>query len=110
MGPNDKPLWWLRGEVKTPPFSKEARLGAGYLLRRLQRGETLAMPHSRPIPAIGGRCHELRIVDGDSTWRIVYRADPDAVIIAEVFKKKTSQTPKRVIATCKARLREYDDG
>ena len=85
MGPNDKPLWWLRGE-------------------------TLAMPHSRPMPAIGGRCHELRIVDGDSTWRIVYRADPDAVIIAEVFKKKTSQTPKRVIATCKARLREYDDG
>ena len=110
MGPNDKPLWWLRGEVKTPPFSKEARLGAGYLLRRLQRGETLAMPHSRPMPAIGGRCHELRIVDGDSTWRIVNRADPDAVIIAEVFKKKTSQTPKRVIATCKARLREYDDG
>ena len=109
MGPNDKPLWWLRGEVKTPPFSKEARLGAGYLLRRLQRGETLAMPHSRPMPAIGGRCHELRIVDGDSTWRIVYRADPDAVIIAEVFKKKRSQTPKRVIATCKARLREYDD-
>jgi phage-related protein len=110
MGPNDKPLWWLRGEVKTPPFSKEARLGAGYLLRRLQRRETLAMPHSRPMPAIGGRCHELRIVDGDSTWRIVYRADPDAVIIAEAFKKKTSQTPKRVIATCKARLREYDDG
>ena len=110
MGPNDKPLWWLRGEVKTPPFSKEARLAAGYLLRRLQRGEKLAMPHSRPMPAIGGRCHELRIVDGDSTWRIVYRTDPDAVIIAEVFKKKTSQTPKRVIATCKARLREYDDG
>ena len=110
MGPNDKPLWWLRGEVKTPPFSKEARLGAGYLLRRLQRGEKLAMPHSRPMPAIGGRCHELRIVDGDSTWRIVYRTDPDAVIIAEVFKKKTPQTPTRVIATCKARLREYDDG
>ena len=109
MGPKDKPLVWLRGEVKTPPFSKEARLVAGYLLRRLQRGEKLAMPHSRPIPGIGARCHELRIVDGDSTWRIVYRTDPDAVIISEVFQKKTSQTPKRVIATCKARLREYDD-
>jgi len=109
MGPNDKPLWWLRGEVKTPPFSKEARLGAGYLLRRLQRGEKLAMPHSRPMPVIGSRCHELRIVDGNSTWRIVYRTDPDAVIIAEVFQKKTAQTPKRVIATCKARLKEYDD-
>jgi len=110
MGPRDKPLVWLRGEVKTPPFSKEARLGAGYLLRRLQRGEKLAMPHSKPMPGIGARCHELRIVDGDSTWRIVYRTDPDAVIISEVFQKKTSQTPKRVIATCKARLREYDDG
>ena len=57
-----------------------------------------------------GALSRITIVDGDSTWRIVYRADPDAVIIAEVFKKKTSQTPKRVIATCKARLREYDDG
>ena len=109
MGPKDKPLMWLRGEVKTPPFSKEARLVAGYLLRRLQRGEKLAMPHSRPMPGIGARCHELRIVDGDSTWRIVYRTDSDAVIITEVFLKKTSQTPKRVIATCKTRLREYDD-
>ena len=100
---------WLHGEVKTPPFSKEARLWAGYLLRRLQRVEKLAMPHSRPMPGIGPRCHELRIVDGDSTWRIVYRADRDAVIIVEVFQKKSPQTPKRVIATSKTRLREYDD-
>lgn len=104
----DKPLVWLHGEVKSPPLSKEARLGAGYLIRRLQRGEKLGMPHSRPMPIIGARCHELRIVDGDSTWRIVYRTDPDALIIAEVFQKKSPQTPKRVIATCIARLREYD--
>jgi len=61
------------------------------------------------MPAIGPRCHELRIVDGDSTWRVVYRTDQDAVIIAEVFQKKTSQTPKRVITNSKVRLREYDD-
>ncbi len=109
MGPNDKPLVWLRGEVKSPPFSPEARIHAGFLLPQLQRGESLAMPHSRPMPNIGSRCHELRIVDGDSTWRIMYRTDRDAVIIAEVFKKKTSQTPKRVIATSTAQLREYDD-
>ena len=109
MVPKDKPLVWLHGEVKTPPFSKEARLWAGYLLRRLQRAEKVAMPHSRPMPGIGPRCHELRVVDGDSTWRIVYRADRDAVIIVEVFQKKTSQTPKRMIATSKPRLREYDD-
>ena len=38
-----KPLVWLDGEVKTPPFSKEGRLEAGYLLRRLQNGETLGL-------------------------------------------------------------------
>jgi len=109
MGANDKPLVWLRGEVTTPPFSKEARLEAGYLLRRLQRGDKLSMPHSRPMPGIGPRCHELRTIDGNSTWRIIYRVDPDAVIIVEVFQKKTSQTPKRVIANSTARLREYDN-
>ena len=48
----DKPLVWLHGEVKTPPFTTTARLEAGVLLRRLQRGEKLALPHSRPMPAI----------------------------------------------------------
>jgi hypothetical protein len=59
----DKPLVWLEGEVKTPPFSKGARLAAGFLLRRLQMGEVLRMPESRPMPSIGPRCHELRVQD-----------------------------------------------
>jgi hypothetical protein len=29
-----KPLAWLHSEVKTPPFSKEARIEVGALLRR----------------------------------------------------------------------------
>jgi phage-related protein len=61
------------------------------------------------MPSIGPRCHELRIVDENSTWRVVYRLDADAVIIVDVFEKKTRQTSKRVIATCKSRLKEYDD-
>ena len=39
MARADKPLAWLHGEIKTPPFSADARLEAGVLLRRLQRGE-----------------------------------------------------------------------
>jgi len=35
----DKALVWLKGEVKTPPFSTRARLEAGLLLRRLQQGK-----------------------------------------------------------------------
>jgi phage-related protein len=67
------------------------------------------MPQSRPIPSIGGRCHELRINDADTTWRLIYRIDPDAIVIAEVFAKKTGKTPKEVIQACKKRLKEYDD-
>ena len=108
MSPKHKPLAWLHGEVKSPPFSATARLEAGFLLRRLQRGELLPMPQSRPIPSIGARCHELRIVDADATWRIVYRIDSDAIVIAEVFSKKTQQTPKPVIDVSRRRLKEYD--
>lgn len=59
MDNDDKPLIWLCGEVKTPPFSPEARVEAGFLLRRLQQGDNLELPHSRPIPSVGAHCHEL---------------------------------------------------
>ena len=108
MGTDDKPLAWLHGEIKTPPFSAEARLEAGGLLRALQMGETLAMPHSRPMPSVGRRCHELRIGDRDVDWRIVYRVDPDAIVILEVLRKTTTRTPKRVIDACKRRIAQYD--
>lgn len=108
MSPTDKPLLWLSGEVRTPPFSAAARQEAGFLLRRLQRGELLGMPHSRPMPSIGRRCHELRIGDATSSWRIVYRLDMDAIVILTVFRKTTRATPPRVIDDCKRRLRRYD--
>jgi phage-related protein len=107
VSPSDKPLVWLHGEIKTPPFPQAARVEAGYLLRRLQRGEMLGMPHSRPMPTIGPRCHELRIDDADATWRMVYRIESDVIVILEVFSKKTSKTPKAVIQACKRRLKEY---
>ena len=103
-----KPLVILHGEIKTPPFSAAARMEAGINLRKLQRGMTLSMPISRPMPTIGARCAELRIVDVNTTWRIIYRVDADAVLIAEVFAKKTQATPKTVIKVCKQRLRDYD--
>lgn len=89
-------------------MSREARLEAGYLLRQLQEGVQLSLPHSRPMPGIGPRCHELRIPDKRATWRIIYRIDPDALVILEVFAKKTNKTPQKVIAVCQKRLRAYD--
>ncbi len=79
----DKPLVWLQSEIKTPPFSASARMEAG-------------------------RCHELRIVDEDKSWRIVYRIDIDAIVILEVFQKKTQETPRYVIDNCQRRIKQYD--
>jgi phage-related protein len=104
---SDRPLVWLRGEIKSPPFSKEARIEAGLLLRRLQRGEMLAWPHSRPMPGITAGCHELRISDRSQTWRIIYFLDAEAVVILEVFSKKTAKTPKSVIENAQRRLKQY---
>ena len=104
----DKPVVWLSGEIKTPPLSAAGRLEAGVLLRRLQRGEALAMPHSRPMPSVGKRCHELRINDETAAWRIMYRLDPDAVVILAVFRKTTRAIPRRIIEQCQLRLKRYD--
>jgi phage-related protein len=109
MNGGRRPLVWLRGEVKTPPFSQQARVEAGTLLRRLQEGEMPGMPHSRPMPSVGARCHEIRVRDQDAAWRIVYRLDADAIIIADVFQKTTRATPKQVIDNCQRRLAQYDE-
>jgi phage-related protein len=106
---NGKPLRWLHGEVKTPPMSREARREIGFLLRELQEGVRLGMPHSRPMPVIGTGCHELRVNDVNKTWRVIYRIERDAIVILEVFEKKANRTPSGVIAACRQRLQRYTE-
>ena len=108
MSSGDKPLAWLHGEIKTPPMSSAARIEAGLLLRQLQQGTRPALPHARPMPSVGLRCHELRIPDATVTWRIVYRADADAIVILDVVAKKTQKTPAPVVQACRRRLQAYD--
>jgi len=79
------------------------------MLRRLQHGAAIAMPHARPMPSIGPGCWELRVRDADHSWRIFYRADADAVVVLAVHDKKTERALRSVLETCRARLRRYDD-
>lgn len=102
-----KQLVIMGGELTTPPLPTEARREAGFLLRQLQEGEVLTMPKSRQMPIVGPRCHELRIPAENTTWRIVYYVDDDAVVVLHVFPKKTNSTPKSVLETAKTRRRAY---
>src|SRR4051794_33587744 len=97
-----KPLVWLRGEIKTPPFSHAARLEAGFLLRRLQDGELIGMPSSRPLPEIGANCHELRVVDRDVTWRVVFTS--------RTMRSSSSTCSARKRGRCRAELRPLRNG
>jgi phage-related protein len=96
-----KRLGWLHGQIKAPPFSKEARSEVGWLIGRVQEGEMLGMPVSRPMPSVGPRCHELRVRDADKNWRVIYRIDPNEILVVDVFRKTTRQTPKHVIDNCR---------
>ena len=107
MSQPDKPLVWIEGSIKTPPFSAEARIEAGMLLRRLQHGENFGLPHSRPMPGIGSRCHELRIRDKNKNWRIFYHLASDAVVILDLHNKTTRETPEAVLDNCWRRLKSY---
>ena len=91
MNSKDKPLVWLHGEVKTPPFSATARVETGILLRRLQKGEQLSLPNSRPMPSIAPRCHELRINDENTIWCIVYRMIPMRLSYWMCLKRKPTK-------------------
>jgi phage-related protein len=62
------------------------------------------------MPSIAARCHELRVQDETVTWRLVYRIDAKAIVVVEVFTKKTQATPRAVIDTCQKRLRAVDQG
>lgn len=109
IAPAPKPLVWLQGVIKTPPFTSEGRQEAGMILRLLQQGERLGMPQSEPLPDVGKRCGALRVRDAEHNWRIMYRVDPDAILILEVYAKKTQKIPDEVIERCQQRLKRYDE-
>ena len=86
-----------------------ARVGVVVVHAAAPRGPGApAAGQGRCSTVIGRRCQELRIVDAGATWRIVYRTDADAIVIAEVFAKQTRATPKAVITACRRRLTAYD--
>jgi phage-related protein len=106
--PERKPLIWLQGEIQTPPFTPEGRQEAGMLLRLLQEGVGLRMPQSKPLPDVGRRCGALRVRDAEHNWRTMYRIDSDAILVLEVYPKKTRKIPGAVMDRRKDRLKDYE--
>ena len=107
--PEPKRLAWLHGEIKTPPFSEEARREAGAILRELQDGRPVKFPQAELLTTVGPRCGAVRVRDAQHNWRIMYRVDATVVLVVDVYDKKTARIPDEVITRCKRRLRDFDD-
>lgn len=109
MSPTDKPVVWLCDKPESPPLSSSAQDEAGWLIRQLQQGET-NLPESKKVKTTS--FFRIRFEDDEknTSWRIYYRVDEDAVIVIDICAKNTQQIPKHVMARLIKRLKAYDEG
>ena len=79
-------------------------------LFRLQMGEQLSMPVSRPMPVVSAGVSELRVKGGDGIFRVFYYlASPKGALVFHAFVKKTRRTPPLEIELARRRLKELLD-
>jgi phage-related protein len=91
-------------------FPKEARIRLGRGLFRLQMGEHIGMPNSRPMPAVAPGVAELRVKGADGGYRALYfTASPLGVLVFHAFVKKTRRTPPLEIELGRRRFQEILD-
>lgn len=88
-------------------FSEEVKGELGDAIARLELGQKLSMPFSRPMPSIGKGVHELRFRDRSGIHRVIYWLEGGGMIyLLHAFSKKTRETPKQNIEIAKKRLSE----
>jgi phage-related protein len=97
VGTSGKEIEALPEEVRTEVVEAVSRLDAG---------EFLSMPLSRPMPEIGRGVHELRVNSITGIYRVLYVLKPGVVGVLHAFKKTTKATPNRTIRLTRKRLKE----
>ena len=80
-------------------------LGRG--LFRLQLGEKLSLPNSRPMPIVAAGVSEPRVRGEDGIHRVFYYTPaPQGILVFHAFVKKTQRTPPFEIELGRKRLKE----
>lgn len=84
----------------------EVREDLADAIARLERGQVLSMPLSRPMPSIGKGVHELRLKDRSGIYRVIYFLPGASQIwILHAFKKTSQATSRQDIEIAKDRLK-----
>jgi phage-related protein len=99
-----KALAFIRNQ--SPMIKREI----GEALRDVQKGISLGLPLSRPMPTVASGVHELRVRSATTVVRVFYFVKVvDAIVVFHGFRKKTQQTPAHEIAIGQQRLKEVLD-
>lgn len=98
-------LSFIRGE------EPDVRKAIGEALRDLQKGISLGLPISRPMPTVASGAHELRVRGKTTAIRVFYFVKlAEAIIVFHAFQKKTQKTPVHELAIGRQRLHEVLHG
>ena len=100
-----KALSFIRGE------EPDVRKQIGEALRDLQKGISLGLPLSRPMPTVASGVHELRIRSKTKAIRVFYFVKlAEAIMVFHAFQKKTQKAPTQELALGRQRLNEVLHG
>lgn len=97
-----------REVLKTFPVDVRKTIGKAIL--ELQKGYTLSMPLSKPMPSVALGVEELRVKDSTGNYRtFYYKKSVRGILVFHVFAKKTQKTPDHEIILGRKRLKELLD-
>ena len=100
-----KALAFIRDQ--SPALKREI----GEALRDLQKGISIGLPLSRPMPSVATGAYELRVRSATTTVRVFYFVKlADTILVFHGFQKKTQKTPSHELALGQRRLQEMIDG
>jgi phage-related protein len=85
----------------------ESRYEVLTLLRRIENGELLTMPHSRSMSSIENGLHELRVRDSQGIFRVFYyKKIKNLVFLVHALRKKSQTIPDKDRLLILKRIRE----
>ncbi len=103
-------IWHTKALEELRKFPGGIKQNLGYLIHRLQMGDKLTSPYSRPIKSVEIGVNELRVKDSTGAYRVFYYLKTQhGIILFHAFKKKTQKTPKKEIEIGKKNLKELLD-
>ena len=84
----NKIVWNKKTIKKVQGFPDQVKKELGHLLFKLQRGESLGMPQSRPMPSLRNGCSELRVKGEDGVYRVFYflKIENEIIVFQKIIK------------------------